>query len=155
MDYKIIDIKDAPDMVERAATWFSSKWGIPYEAYFESMTDGLTAKGGVPAWYVCLCGDDIVGGVGVIENDFHNRPDLTPNACALYVEEAHRGHKIAGRLLQTVTDALATCGVERAYLLTDHDSFYERYGWEFYCLVQGDGEEQMSRMYVKNTTLKI
>ena len=39
-------------------------------------------------------------------------------------------------------------GVTTLYLLTDHDSFYERYGWEFYCMVQGDGEETMSRMYV-------
>ena len=40
-------------------------------------------------------------------------------------------------------------GIDTLYLLTDHDSFYERYGWEFLCLVQGDGEPEMSRMYVR------
>lgn len=35
-----------------------------------------------------------------------------------------------------------------AYLVTDHTAFYERYGWEFLCMVQGDGETNMSRMYV-------
>ena len=34
------------------------------------------------------------------------------------------------------------------YLLTDHTSFYERYGWKFLCMAQGDGEEEMARMYV-------
>lgn len=39
-------------------------------------------------------------------------------------------------------------GVDALYLITDHTSFYERYGWEFLCMVQGDGEEEMSRMYM-------
>ena len=34
------------------------------------------------------------------------------------------------------------------YLLTDHTGFYERCGWEFFCMAQGDGEEAPSRMYV-------
>lgn len=33
-------------------------------------------------------------------------------------------------------------------LVTDHTSFYERYGWQFYCMVQGDGEEEPSRLYI-------
>lgn len=34
---------------------------------------------------------------GSIENDFHDRKDLTPNICAVYTEEAYRGRGIAGR----------------------------------------------------------
>lgn len=33
-------------------------------------------------------------------------------------------------------------------LVTDHTSFYERYGWQFYCMVQGDGEEEPLRLYI-------
>lgn len=33
-------------------------------------------------------------------------------------------------------------------LVTDHTSFYERYGWRFYCMVQCDGEEEPSRLYI-------
>ena len=29
-------------------------------------------------WYLCLDDDKIIGGLGVIENDFHDRKDLTP-----------------------------------------------------------------------------
>ena len=39
-------------------------------------------------------------------------------------------------------------GIDTLYLLTDHDSFYERYGWEFFCMARGDGEAELSRMYV-------
>ena len=34
------------------------------------------------------------------------------------------------------------------YLVTNHVGFYERYGWEFFCMVQGDGESYLSRMYI-------
>ena len=39
-------------------------------------------------------------------------------------------------------------GITPVYLLTDHINFYERYGWEFLCMVQGDGETELSRMYI-------
>lgn len=29
-------------------------------------------------------GDKIAGGMGVIENDFHDRKDLAPNVCAVW-----------------------------------------------------------------------
>ena len=88
---------------------------------------------------------------GIIENDFHNRKDLSPNVCAVYVEEAWRCQGIAGALLERACRDMARRGISTLYLLTDHTSFYERYGWEFYCMVQGDGEEELSRMYIHRT----
>ena len=43
---------------------------------------------------------------------------------------------------------MKTKGLDTLYLVTDHTSFYERYGWEFLCMVQGDGEPDLTRMYV-------
>ena len=37
--------------------------------------------------------------------------------------------------------------VSTLYLITEHTSFYERYGWKYLCMVQGDDGEQM-RMYI-------
>lgn len=142
-----ITLRDKPEWEEKAAAWFHSKWGVPEEAYIECMTDYLndaTEYG----WYLCADGDRIVGGLGVIENDFHDRKDLTPNVCAVYTEEAYRGKGIAGRLLNMAVDDLRSKGVSPVYLVTGHTGFYERYGWEFLCMVQGDGEEHMSRMYI-------
>lgn len=93
-------------------------------------------------------GQRIIAGLGVIENDFHDRKDLTPNACAVYVEEPYRNQGIAGRMLHFVCDDFKAKGIGTLYLITDHTSFYERYGWNFLCMVQGDGEDEMSRMYV-------
>ena len=147
MSYEIVRITDRPELLETAARWFSEKWGIPLEEYTSSMEEALAGKGPVPQWYLALEGERIAGGMGVIENDFHDRKDLSPNVCAVYTEPDRRGKGIAGALLRFVCADMAGQGIRTLYLLTDHTGFYERYGWEFYCMVQGDGEEAPSRMY--------
>lgn len=144
---EIIRIQEHPALVEPAAEWFHQKWGIPKEAYLESMEACLQSRHAVPQWYIVPDGERIVAGLGVIENDFHDRKDLTPNVCAVYVEEAYRNRGIAGKMLQFVCDDFAEKGIDTLYLLTDHTSFYERYGWVFFCMAQGDGEAEPSRMY--------
>ncbi len=148
MDYQLVRLADKPELKERAARWFCEKWRIPYAAYAQSMEDCLTAQKPVPQWYMAIEGDRIIGGLGVIENDFHNRKDLSPNVCAVYTELDKRCKGIAGALLNFVCADMKERGIGVLYLLTDHTSFYERYGWEFYCTAQGDGEEKPSRMYV-------
>ena len=144
---KYISLRENGNLKEIAAEWFHSKWGAPKEAYLECMEAYLSGETEF-GWYLCLDGDKIVAGMGVIENDFHDRKDLTPNVCAVYTEEVYRGQGIAGKLLNMVVEDLRSKGISPVYLLTDHTGFYERYGWEFYCMAQGDGEEEMARMYV-------
>ena len=144
----IVKLRDKPVMKEEMAQWFHEKWGIPLEAYLESMEECLAQVSGVPQWYVAMERDKIVGGLGVIENDFHDRKDLTPNVCAVYVDEAHRCKGIAGQLLNYVCEDMRQMGIAPLYLLTDHTGFYERYGWEFFCMAQGDGEPELARMYI-------
>ena len=144
---KYITLRDEPELKDAAAAWFHSKWGVPEQAYLDCMTAYLNRETEY-GWYLCLDGDRIIGGMGVIENDFHDRKDLTPNVCAVYTEEAFRGQGIAGRLLNIVVEDMRSKGISPLYLVTDHTGFYERYGWEFFCMVQGDGEPGMTRMYV-------
>lgn len=146
-EYTYVTLREKPELKNRAAEWFHSKWGVPREAYLECMEANLNGETEY-GWYLCLDADKIIGGLGVIENDFHNRKDLTPNVCAVYTEKEYRCKGIAGRLLDMVVDDLKSKGITPIYLLTDHTGFYERYGWEFLCMVQGDGEAEMSRMYI-------
>lgn len=148
MEYELLKIQEHPELVKQAAQWFHEKWGIPEEAYLGSMADCLKASGPVPQWFIAVDGQRIIGGLGVIENDFHDRKDLTPNVCAVFVEPEYRGQGIAGALLNFVCKEMKALGLDTLYLLTDHDSFYERYGWEFFCMAQGDGEDELSRMYI-------
>lgn len=142
-----LTLRQRPELKEQAAGWFHEKWGVPREAYLECMDDYLSGKTEY-GWYLCMDDDKIVGGLGVIENDFHDRKDLTPNICAVYTEEAYRCWGIAGRLLNMAVAELRSIGVSPVYLVTDHAGFYERYDWEFLCMVQGDGEPEPCRMYI-------
>ena len=145
--YTYIALRDRPELLPRAAAWFHEKWGVPEETYRECMTaflDGATEYG----WYLCLNGDEIVGGLGVVENDFHDRPDLAPNVCAVYTEAACRGQGVAGRLLNLAVEDMRSRGIAPLYLVTDLTGFYERYGWTFLCLVREADGGGLTRMYV-------
>ena len=143
---KYITLRQRPEIKDKAAQWFHEKWGVPAEAYLECMDsylNGDTEYG----WYLCLDGEKIIGGLGVIENDFHERKDLSPNVCAVYTEDDYRKQGIAGKLLDMVTEDMRSKGITPLYLVSDHIGFYEKYGWEFLCMVQGSDPEP-TRMYV-------
>ena len=98
------------------------------------MDECLESNAPVPQWYAAV--DDngrIIGGMGVIQNDFHKRLDLAPNVCAVYTESDRRSEGIAGELLDFVCKDMKQSGIDTLYLITDHIGFYERYGWDYLC----------------------
>ena len=118
-EYEYITLRDRPEYKDQAAEWFHSKWGIPAEAYDECMRNylnGTTEYG----WYLCLDKEKIIGGMGVIENDFHDRRDLAPNVCSVYPEEEYRKRGIAGKLLDITVKDHIIIGNEHYYSLLDH-----------------------------------
>jgi predicted acetyltransferase len=145
--YQYIALREKPDMMITAAEWFNSKWYVPTQAYVECMESYLKGETEL-GWYLCLDNNQIIGGLGVIENDFHDRKDLTPNVCAVFTEEKYRKQGIAGNLLNMSVEDLKSKGISPVYLVTDHTGFYEKYGWEFFCDVKCDGEDNMSKMYI-------
>lgn len=146
-ELRFLNLRARPELMERAARWFHSKWRVPEAAYLDCMAAYLSGETEY-GWYLCLAGDRIVGGLGVIDNDFHDRPDLKPNICAVYTEPEFRCRGVARRLLDLAVTELRERGVSPVYLVTDHTGFYERCGWEFLCPVQCDGEKESSRMYI-------
>lgn len=148
---QILRLSDYPQYKEMAAQWFSEKWQIPVEAYLESIQISIDQKHAIPQWYIVLNKDKhLIAGAGVIDNDFHERKDLTPNLCALFVEENYRNQNIAKHILDFVREDLSNQGIQALYLITDHTEFYEKCGCRFLTLVK-DEEGEMVRMYVADT----
>lgn len=149
--WNIAALRDKPEYSRKAAVWFHDKWGIPEEAYYESIIKSMEEPAGVPQWYISLgSGGEIIGGAGVIDNDFHERKDLSPNLCALFVNEEYRCRGMGGSLLDFVCADMKRLGYEKLYLITDHKKFYERYGWKFLCMVKEDSGG-LIRMYIRDT----
>jgi GNAT superfamily N-acetyltransferase len=107
---KYCTLREVPELKMSAAAWFSSKWGVPTEAYLECMDSYLNHETEL-GWYLCLDDDKIVSGLGVIENDFHDRKDLSPNICAVYTEAEYRCQGIAGHLLNMAVEDLREKGI--------------------------------------------
>ena len=145
----IKNLRDYPELLGPAASWFHDKWNISRDIYYHSMVEAMHTETAVPAWYLVLDQDRIIAGCGVITQDFHNRPDLTPNLCALYVEDSFRGQGIAGTLLSRVCIDLRSQNLHNLYLMTHHTSFYEQYGWAYLCDALQADHAQPIRIYQK------
>ena len=113
MNNEIISLHSHPEWRIPAARWFQEKWGIPLEEYLTSIDECIEGRAAVPQWYIMTDGGRIIAGAGVIANDFHDRKDLTPNVCALYVEPELRCRGIAGQLLAHICKYLQGYGGER------------------------------------------
>ena len=147
ISYTIVAIRDRRDLKEAAANWFHEKWKVPLQAYLDSMSENDGNKAGVPQWYLALDeAERILGGLGVIENDFHKRPDLAPNIAAVYVEEPARKQGISRALLDHACAEIKAFGRENAYLITGHTNYYEHCGFEFLAMVE-ENDGGMIRMY--------
>lgn len=114
-EYQYITLRECPEMKDYAAQWFHGKWGVPTDAYLSCMEAYINHETEL-GWYLCLDGQKIVGGMGVIENDFHDRKDLTPNVCAVYTEKEYRCQGIAGKLLNLVVADTKQKGISPIYL---------------------------------------
>lgn len=143
---EILKIRENHNWIEFASEWFHQNWNLPKEIYLESMNECIKKISAIPQWYIMIEKNAIIGGLGVILNDFHEKKDSSPNICAVYVEEEFRKRGIAGQLLNAVCEDMHTLGVDTLYLVTDHQGFYERYGFQYLFDVHCDGKE-MSRMY--------
>lgn len=146
--YNINKLKDK-NLIEELSIFFHNKWGVPVEAYINSMKDSLESNTGVPAWYYVIEDGKVIAGLGVIENDFHKRKELRPNICAVYVKEEYQGKGICRSMFNYVCNDLKNNELYDVYLITTHTELYEHLEFEYI----GDIEEDdggMVRCYHKS-----
>lgn len=141
-----IDLYYHPELDQPAAVWFESHWHNPAALYRASFAESRQNGQYVPHWFIICQDSQIIAGIGIIANDFHTQPELTPNLCALYVEKAYRNHGLAGQLLSRCCDYLKDRGYHNVYLITSHTHFYEKYGWTYYGMVK-ENSGHLIRMY--------
>ena len=145
---RYINIKSEPEWLEKAAEYFSSRFNIDKQLYLDSMNDSIATSNPIPRWYLLVSGTEIIGGFGLINNDFMVRTDLTPWLCALFVEPAHRGKGHGGEILDYACSEAKCLGFSKLYLNTDHIGYYEKYGWQYMGdFAHASGEN--ARVYVK------
>lgn len=126
---KVVSVLEAPEMVEQAIAFFQRHWAS--EASLRVYDDCIRHSAQpLPQWYLLVEGDAIIGGAGLIPNDFISRADLYPWLCALIIEPAWRGRAHGARLIARAKEDAYRAGFPCLYLATDHVGYYERYGFE-------------------------
>lgn len=130
MKLDIISIDDHPNDLNQFIDFFANNWDIDRRIYNDCITNSLADNKKIPMWYLLLKNDEIIGGYGLISNDFNSRQDLTPWLCALFIKESERGHKFGEKLLEHARLEAKKLGYQNLYLCTNHNGYYEKYGWK-------------------------
>ena len=127
---RVINLRTNPEYTEQAIAYFAKNWGNKM-IYEDCINNSLTTASPLPQWYLLMDNEQIVGGVGLITNDFISRMDLWPWLCALYIEEEYRGQNLAKLLIDQLKIDVRELGFASLYLATDHQNFYEKHGFTY------------------------
>ena len=81
--------------------------------------------------YIAKYNDELVGFASIWNNDLVFRQDLFPWLAGLYVKSEYRGKGIGTLLQEKCIQVVKELGYANLYLITDHENYYERSGWNF------------------------
>lgn len=129
---KIISVRQSPDYKDIAIQYLQKSWPEIYPKIYEDcINHSINAEQFLPQWYLLEKDNQIIGCAGLITNDFISRGDLYPWICALYIDESHRGNSYASLLLERAKEDTKKGGFKYLNLCTDHEGFYEKYGFKY------------------------
>lgn len=92
--------------------------------------------------------DELISFCTFTEKDDIASTDLTPWIGFVYTFPERRGHHYIGKLFDEAARIARAENISCAYISTDHIGLYEKYGCEFYRMLE-DIHGNMSRVYIK------
>jgi N-acetylglutamate synthase-like GNAT family acetyltransferase len=124
-------MKDYSGGFEKAIKYYHSKWGSDknYSFFYDAISHSSNSPTGLPRFYLLLKQEKIIGCCGLVTNDFISRHDLYPWLAGIFIEEEERGHALGNMLMEYAEKEAKKAGFTHIYLTTDHDGYYEKYGW--------------------------
>lgn len=127
---EVVNIMQFSGGLREAARFFHAAWpGLAESFYLDAMRHSSGEHQPLPRFYLLLKKGSPIGCYGLVTNDFISRHDLFPWFVALYVTEDERGQELGSLLLEHGIRETAQAGFSTLYLTTDHDGYYEKYGW--------------------------
>ena len=142
----IVDLKVVPQHIPTLAAWHHAAWshlnpGDSIESRIERMRQRYLGAEPLPAMFVWVEGDAVLGSAALVACDMDTRPELTPWLASVYVSDAHRRRGIGAALVRTVTAKARELGFPELFLFTpDKEDFYAGLGWRIFAkeLYRGD-----------------
>ena len=94
-------------------------------------------------------GDELISFCTYAEKDDIQPTDLTPWIGFVYTFPEHRGHRYVGELFKEIEKLARAENVHDIYISTNDTGLYEKYGCEFYQMMN-DMDGEPSRVYRKH-----
>ncbi len=79
---------------------------------------------------VAMHDNHIAGYCTVAKNDCIPNVPYTPYIGYMFVTEKYRGQRLSQRLISHALSYLQAMGFDRVFLVSDHENFYEKYGFK-------------------------
>lgn len=126
-EYKIISIRDNPNMLDSMVEYYTSRWKLKKEVWHGLISDCISTENPLPRWYLMLMNERIVGCVGLMADDTAEN-DFKPTLAGLYVEYDMRGSELGANLFYHASEETKNLGFSKLYLTTHHTGYFEKYG---------------------------
>lgn len=133
-EIEIINLIEEQENLEEVSEWIWKEWDKEHGAKLEDVvyrSKHSINKEGVPQMYIAKYKDEAIGVVSIWLNDLKARQDLFPWMAILYVKEEYRNMGIGKKLQQKCIEETTKMNYKNLYLITEHENYYEKMGWEF------------------------
>lgn len=133
-EIEIINLIEEQEYLEEVSEWIWKEWDKEHGAKLEDVvyrSKHSINKEGVPQMYIAKYKDEAIGVVSIWLNDLKARQDLFPWMATLYVKEEYRNMGIGKKLQQKCIEETTKMNYKNLYLITEHENYYEKMGWEF------------------------
>ena len=130
--YKIVNMKNYSGGIDETIKYYHGAWGNEknYSFFADAIKNSTNSKTGLPRFYLLLKQDEIIGCYGIVINDLISRHDLYPWLAGIYIKESERGQELGNLLMKHAESEAKNANYSALYLTTDHDGYYEKYGWK-------------------------
>ena len=131
---EIINLLDDKKHLEEVSEWIWNEWSRKNGAKKEDIiyrSQHSLSYNDIPQMYIAKYNNEVIGVFSIWRNDLMARQDLYPWFSTLIVKPEYRNKGVGKKLQEKCIDECRRLNYENLYLITEHENYYEKTGWEF------------------------
>ncbi len=126
---KLYSIREHPEYIPAMLESLENHWPTCMPWIKKHMEKVLRTRGPLPAAYLAVEGERVVGGYTLAIQEILGRGKKGLWIPTLYVDPAFRGRHLSPRLLDHARRQGWELGFARIYLASEHSNYYEKFGF--------------------------
>lgn len=132
---ELVNLSECPEKIGTLASWHYREWGslYPDESLedFESDLEMCLKQDVVPATFVAVENDELIGSISVLARDMDIDEPWGPWLANFYVKSERRNAGVGKQLIEKLQAYCLSNAITHLYLFTPSSrQYYERLGWK-------------------------